>query len=247
MGKLIAVCGSPNSGKTTLSLKIAKSIYDNNKGHTVIYVSPDVTVPTLGYVFPNSKDENMYSIGAALDKTDIFEEDIIKQFVTTKTMKDFAILGFKLCENRYSYPDPTEDKICQLFSSLRETADYTVIDCTSDESDLISNIAKRDCDVAVQVYNPDIKSMVFYASCINQFLMIEGKAVKVLNTLDNDLYLPMDEVQKRCGDIPYVIPYSRAIKQQMITGTLIEKVHDAKYLSVIDTIAKAVISDGTDG
>lgn len=247
MGKLIAVCGSPNSGKTTLSLKIAKSIYDNNKGHTVIYVSPDVTVPTLGYVFPNSKDENMYSIGVALDKTDIFEEDIIKQFVTTKTMKDFAILGFKLCENRYSYPDPTEDKICQLFSSLREIADFTVIDCTSDESDLISNIAKRDCDIAVQVYNPDIKSMVFYASCINQFLMIEGKAVKVLNTLDNDLYLPMDEVQKRCGDIPYVIPYSRAIKQQMITGTLIEKVHDAKYLSVIDTIAKAVISDGTDG
>ena len=247
MGKLIAVCGSPNSGKTVLSLKIAKSIYDNNKGHTVIYVSPDVTVPTLGYVFPNSKDENMYSIGAAIDKTDIFKEDIVKQFVTTKTMKDFAILGFKLCENRYSYPDPTEDKICQLFSSLRETADYTVIDCTSDESDLISNIAKRDCDVAVQVYNPDIKSMVFYASCINQFLMIEGKAVKVLNTLDNDIYLPMDEVKKKCGDIPFIVPYSRPIKQQMITGTLIEKLHDGKYLKAVDSIAKAVISDGTNG
>ena len=158
-----------------------------------------------------------------------------------------CILGFKLCENRYSYPDPTEDKICQLFSSLREIADFTVIDCTSDENDLISNIAKRDCDVAIQVYNPDIKSMVFYASCINQFLMIEGKAVKVLNTLDNDLYLPMDEVQKKCGEIPFVIPYSRPLKQQMITGTLIEKLHDSKYLSAVDKITKAVVSDGTNG
>lgn len=247
MGKLIAVCGSPNSGKTTLSLKIAKSIYDNNKRRTVIYVSPDVCVPTLGYLFPNSKDENMYSIGVALDKTDIFKEDIVKQLVTTKTMKDFAILGFKLCENQYTYPDPTEDKICQLFSALREIADYTIIDCTSDESDLISNIAKRDCDYAIQVYNPDIKSMVYYASCVNQFLMIEGKALKVLNTLDNDLYLPLDEVLSKFGEMPFVVPYSRAMKHQMITGTLIEKLHDSKYMSVINAIAKEVSRDGSEG
>lgn len=246
MGKLIAVCGSPNSGKTTLSMKVAKSIYDNNKGRTVIFVSPDVITPTLGYIFPNSKDENMYSLGVALDKTDIFKEDVERQFVTTKTMRDFAFLGFKLCENRYSYPDPTEDKICQLFAALREEADYIIIDCTSDESDLISNIAKRDCDIAIQVYNPDIKSMVFYCSCINQFLMIEGKTVKVLNTLDNDLYLPMDEVQKKCGDMKFVVPYSRQLKQQMITGTLSEKLHDNKYLKVIDEIAKVVMADGTD-
>lgn len=247
MGKLIAVCGSPNSGKTTLSLKLSKDIYDTNKGTTVILVSPDVTVPSLGYLFPNSKDVDMYSLGVALDKTDIFKEDVEKQFVTTKTMKNFAVLGYKLCENKYSYPDPTEDKIMQLFSALRETADYTVVDCTSDENDLISNIAKRDCDIAVQVYNPDIKSMVFYGSCINQFLMIEDKAIKVLNTLDRDLFLPFDEVQSNVKDIEFVIPYSRALKQQMITGTLVEALHDAKYLKVVGNIAKAVMEDGSDG
>ena len=247
MGKIIAVCGSPNSGKTTLSTKLSKGIYDSNKGTTVILVSPDVTVPSLGFLFPNSKDTDMYSLGVALDKTDIFKEDIARQFVTTKTMRDFAVLGYKLCENRYSYPDPTEDKITQLFSALRETADYTIIDCTSYENDLISNIAKRDCDLAVQVINPDIKSMVYYGSCVNQFLMIKGKTVKVLNTLDNDLYLPFDEVRAHCKDIAFIVPYSRALKQQMITGTLVESLHDPKYMSIINEIAEAVMDDGTNG
>lgn len=242
MAKTIAVCGSPNSGKTVTALKLAKQIYDSKKSKTtVVFVSPDMTTPTLGFLFPNSKDLEMYSLGVVLDKTDIFKEDIIRQFVTTKTMKNFAFLGFKLCENKYSYPEPTENKIVQFFSALEGIADYIVVDCTSDENDLISNIAKRDCDVAVQIFNPDIKSMVYYASCINQFLMIEGKKIKVLNIMDNDLYLPIDETKEKIKDISFVIPYSRPIKQQMIIGTLSESLHDAKYLNVIGEIAKAVV------
>ena len=112
MGKMIAVCGSPNSGTTTLSLKLAKYIYDNNKNIKVILVSPDVTIPTLGYIFPKANAKNIFSLGVTLNKTDVFKEDVIKQFVTTNTMRDFAVLGFMLGENRYSYPEPTEDKIC---------------------------------------------------------------------------------------------------------------------------------------
>ncbi len=242
MAKTIAVCGCPNSGKTVTALKLAKQIYDNKKGKTtVVVVSPDMTTPTLGFLFPNSKDLEMYSLGVVLDKTDIFKEDIIRQFVTTKTMKNFAFLGFKLCENKYSYPEPTEGKITQLFSALEEVAEYIIVDCTSDENDPISNIAKRDCNVAVQIFNPDIKSMVYYASCINQFLMIEGKKIKVLNIMDNDLYLPIDEVKEKNKGIEFVIPYSRQLKQQMITGTLSESLHDIKYLFAIGEIAKAVV------
>ncbi len=249
MGKMIAVCGSPNSGTTTLSLKLAMNIYESNKGVKVIFVSPDVTIPTLGYVFPNAKGEHLYSLGVALNKTDVFKEDVVKQFVTTNTMRDFAVLGFKLGENKYSYPEPTEDKICQLFSSLKDLDKncIVVVDCTSDESDLISTIAKRECDVAVQVINPTVKSTVYYGSCINQFLMIEGKKIQVINTVDNDIYLPFDEVKSKCSEGVITIPYSREIKQQMITGKLTEKLHDSKYMKAIGEISKAVMSCGTNG
>lgn len=245
MSKIIAVCGGPNSGKTTAALKIAQSIYRRKKGTSVLFLSPDLETPSLGYLFPNCKDVDLHSLGAALDKTDIFKEDVMRQFVNTRTMLNFAFLGFKLGENKYSYPQFTDDKVDQFFSVLRETAEYIVIDCTCNEDDLISRVAKRDCDVAVQLYNPDIRSMVYYASCVNQFVIIEGKKLKVMNIMDNDLYLPIDETKTYFGDIDMILPYSRALKQQMITGTLSEKLHDPKYTQAIEQIAETLIEYGT--
>lgn len=56
MGKMIAVCGAPGSGKTTAALKIAEEIYYAKKG-SVIFLSPDLNVPCLAFVFPNCKEE----------------------------------------------------------------------------------------------------------------------------------------------------------------------------------------------
>lgn len=244
MSKIIAVCGGPNSGKTTAALKIAQEIYWQKKGTSVLFVSPDLDVPSLGYLFPNGKNVELHSLGAALDKTDIFKEDVMRQFVNTRSMQNFAFLGFKLGENKYSYPRFTDDKAVQFFAALRDTADYIVIDCTCSEDDLISRIAKRDCDVAVQLYNPDIRSMVYYASCVNQFVIIEGKKLKVMNVMDNDLYLPIDETKTHFGGMDFVIPYSRPLKQQMITGTLCDKLHDGDYCTAVGSIAKALIDYG---
>ena len=71
MSKIIAVCGAPESGKTTFALKLAHSL--NNKGKKkVLYVSFDLTIPALSYLFPNCKDSELYSIGKVLDNTDIY-------------------------------------------------------------------------------------------------------------------------------------------------------------------------------
>ena len=242
MAKLIAVCGSPDSGKTTLSLKLAQEIYTQNKSKSsVIFISTDLCVPVMAYIFPNGKDENLHSLGKALDKTDIFKEDIIRQFVNVNTMKNFAYLGFKLGENKYSYPTPTEDKVVQLLNAARASCDYVIVDCSSYEEDIIGRIAKRDCDIAIQLFNPDIRCITYYASCVNQFMMIEGKSVKVLNIMDNDLYLPIEEAKKHFKDIKYSLPYSRELKKQMITGTLSEGLHDTKYRAELRKLIKEVI------
>ena len=244
MSKLIAVCGGPDFGKTTVALKMAQEIYRERKGNTVVFLSPDLETPSLGFLFPNGKDQELHSVGKALDKTDIFKEDVMKQFVNVKTMLNFAFLGFKLGENKYSYPQPTEDKINQLFSVLRDTAEYIVVDCTSDEDDLISRIAKRDCDVAVQLFNPDIRCMVYYASCVNQFISIEDRKIRIMNIMDADLYLPIDETKEFFGVADFTVPYSRPLKQQTITGELSEKLDDSAYRKVMKDLATAVMSFG---
>ena len=44
MGKMIAVCGAPGSGKTTAALKIAEEIYYAKKG-SVIFLSCALCMP----------------------------------------------------------------------------------------------------------------------------------------------------------------------------------------------------------
>ena len=240
MGKMIAVCGSPNCGKTTAALKLAQEIYGLKKS-SVMFLSPDLNVPCMAYLFPNGKDTDLYSLGVALDKTDIYKEDVLKQTVNVKTMQNFGFLGFKLGENRYSYPRPTEDKITQLFAVMRDNADYVIVDCTCDHDDMVSSLAKRDCDIAVQMFSPDMKCISYYASCVNQFLLIEDKRLKVLNVMDKDIYVPIHETETHFKGMDFKLPYERMLKQQMITGTLSERLVNCKYRSEIERLAKAVM------
>ena len=102
MSKLIAVWGTPDSGKTTFATKLARSIYEEYQS-TVIVVYADNETPALPVVFSNYKKEDMFSVGAALAKTDVTQEDVVKQLVTVKDKQNFGFLGFTDGENRFIY------------------------------------------------------------------------------------------------------------------------------------------------
>ena len=54
MGKLIAVWGSPDSGKTTFSVKLAEALYNRSRGKSaVIVVFTDIVTPSIPVIFPN--------------------------------------------------------------------------------------------------------------------------------------------------------------------------------------------------
>ena len=240
MSKLIAVCGSPESGKTTLGLKLAQELYFTKKT-SVLFLSVDLNVPIMGYIFPHCKASDLYSIGKTLDKTDIYREDVMKQIVTVKTMMNFGFLGFKAGENKYTYPRPTEDKVLDLFRCMSDIAEYIGIDCVSDNDDLISSIAIREADKVILAVTPDLKCMTYYGSNGDAFLGCADKSEYVMNIMDNDLFLPIEEVKSHFKKIEYVLPYSHALKQQTITGTLSERLTDRKYREVISNLARAVI------
>ena len=129
----------------------------------------------------------------------------------------------------------------QLITVLRDCAEYVIVDCTCDPDDIVSSIAKRDCDVAVQMFSPDMKCIAYYASCVNQFLLIEDKKLKVLNVMDNDVYVPIYETETHFHGMDFKLPYERNLKQQMITGTLSERIGAGKYRSEIERLARAVM------
>lgn len=129
MAKMIAVIGSPGSGKTTVTLKLAQELYCATTNGAVIYLSPSLKVPAIGVLFPNYTPDSIFSLGEMLDKTDIYEEDILNHLVTVKAMNNFGCLGYKAGENRFSFPVLTEDKVKSLFDVLHKMAGYVFVDC----------------------------------------------------------------------------------------------------------------------
>ncbi len=240
MSKMIAVCGSPDSGKTVTALKLAQAVYEETKKR-VLFFSPDLLTPAMGYIFPNCSESDLYSVGCALDQTDICAEDVIRRIVTVRTMMNFGYLGFKAGENMHTYPRPTADKVTQLFSCMREIADYVIVDCVSDPADLISAMAGAEADAVTLIVSPDIKCMTYYASGEAQSAANGGRAVKVMNIKEKDMYLPTEEAAAHFKDVSVTLPYSWRLKKQTYTGTLSELLSDAKYKAGIVKLVKAVI------
>lgn len=240
MSKMIAVCGSPDSGKTVTALKLAQEIYEETKKRALFF-SPDLLTPAMGYIFPNCSESDLYSVGCALDQTDICAEDVIRRIVTVKAMINFGYLGFKAGENMHTYPRPTADKVTELFSCMKEIADYVIVDCVSDTADLISTMARADADTVALIVSPDIKCMTYYASCEAHLTAPGGRAVKVMNIKEKDMYLPTEEVAAHFKDVSVTLPYSWKLKKQTYTGTLPEVLSDPKYRAEIAKLAKVVL------
>ena len=93
-GKIIAVWGSPNSGKTTFATKLATSIYSSFES-TVITLFCDLETPVLPVLFPFHKTEELGSVGVPLSKTEVEQGDIISNLVTVKDMQNFGFLGHR--------------------------------------------------------------------------------------------------------------------------------------------------------
>jgi MinD superfamily P-loop ATPase len=242
MSKVIAIWGTPNSGKTTFATKLARAIYDEYQA-TVVVVYTDYETPTLPIVFPNYKKEELCSIGVALSQTDIDRHEVVKQMVTVKDKQNFAFLGFTDGENKYTYPEFDATKVRTLYSVLETLADFVIIDCTSSLDNQLSKVAIRGADEVIRLSAPTLKSVSYLSSqlplYIDPMFRLE-EHIQGICVTDADLYMPIDEAKSQLHDVRFTIPYCRAVKQQMLDGNLYEvtkdKIFNKKFKAIVEKV-----------
>lgn len=243
MSKIIAVWGSPNSGKTTFATKLAMAIYEEYQA-TVIVVYTDNETPTLPIIFPNYRDEELCSVGVALSKTEVDKHEVVKQMVTVKNKQNFAFLGFIDGENKYTYPIFDSTKVRELYSVLTSLADYVIVDCTSSLKNPLSKVAVREADEVIRLSAPNLKSITYLASqlplYVDPMFRLE-EHIQGICVTDEDLYMPIEEARSHLNDVRFTIPYSRAVKQQMLDGNLYEVVNDKKFNDKFRAIVYKVV------
>ena len=149
-GGVLAVWGSPGSGKTTVAVRLAKYLAD--KRRNVILLLCDMTAPMLPCICPAADLECERSLGSVLAAAHVSENLVKNNLVTHKRLGYLTILGMLKGENEYTYPPYNEVQARELIDCLREIAPYVVIDCGSYiANDILSAVALMEADSVLLV------------------------------------------------------------------------------------------------
>ena len=162
-GGILAVWGSPGSGKTVTAVKIAKHLASQKKN--VILLLCDMTAPMLPCICPPSDLECDRSLGSVFAAQHIPTSLIKHNLTTHKKLSHLTMLGLRKGENEYTYAACTKEQAEELLAGLREIAPYVVVDCSSYiANDILSAVALMEADSVLRLANCDLKSVCYLSS-----------------------------------------------------------------------------------
>ena len=220
-GGVLAVWGSPGSGKTTVAVKIAKYLADK-KNNTALLLC-DMTAPMLPCVCPPSELECERSLGSVLAAAHVSENLVKHNCVTHKRLSYLTMLGMLKGENEYTYPPYAETQARELIDCLREIAPYVVIDCGSYiANDILSAIALMEADAVLRLANCDLKSVSYLSSQLPLLRDSKWDADKQYKTASN--LRPDqagDHIGQVLGSVAFQLPHSPELEAQYLAGTLL--------------------------
>jgi len=238
MSRTIAVWGCPGSGKTTFTVRLAKAIYTET-GAKILCVFADAATPTLPVLFPNQKASELKSIGAALSRTEITQEAVLKSLVTTDTAKNAGFMGYTDGENRWSYPAFSEDKAKALLDAAAALADFVIVDCGNKLTGPLAFAAVSKAGAIFRLCKPDLKAISFFSSQAPLYGDIKYRMeehLTVLNVTEQALFMPVEEAAQHFKCEKYILPYAPEIKAQALNGAFFGKVADKAYNKAIRRI-----------
>ena len=205
-GGVLAVWGSPGSGKTTVAARIAKHLAGKRK-NTILLLC-DMSAPMLPCIL------------AAAHVSD----SLIKNNLTTHKRLDYlSILGLVKGESEYTYPPYSDVQARELIDGLRNIAPYVVIDCGSYiANDILSAVALMESDAVLRLANADLKSISYLSSQLPLLKDAGWDLDKQYKTASN--VKPQqagDHMAKALGTVAFTLPYSTEVESLYLAGDLL--------------------------
>ena len=240
---ILAVWGSPGSGKTVTAVKIAKHLADRKKN--VVLLLCDMTAPMLPCVCPPSELESEHSLGSILAATHVTEALIKHNLVTLKKNSHLTILGMKKGENEYTYPPYEQLQAQELMDGLREIAPCVVVDCGSYiANDILSAVALMEADSVLRLANADLKSVSYLSSQLPLLRDSKWDADKQYKVASN--VKPQqagDQIGQALSSVAFTLIHSQELEEQYLAGNLLAdlSLKDSRlFRREVEKIAKEV-------
>lgn len=219
-GGILAVWGSPSSGKTTVAVKIAK--YLAGKRLPVALLLCDMTAPMLPCICPGPDLESEHSLGSILAATHPSDSLIKHNAVIHKRYDSLIMLGMLKGENEYTYPPHTAEQAAELIQTLQGVASHVVIDCGSYiANDILSAVALMEADRVLRLSCCDLKSVSYLSSQLPLLKDAKWDADKQLKVASNVKANEAGEtLQQIHGNVAFTLPHSQELYGQFLAGDL---------------------------
>lgn len=239
MNKVIAIWGNPNSGKTALSIKLAKELTKRKKNVILIHCDHEIPVISTILPFTTTKDQ---SLGALLSGMQITQESILKACIPVSGNRNLTVMSYNHGENDRTYAKYSKERIVDLFILIKHLADHIIIDCSSHiGEDLFSRAALELSDQIIRLITPDIKAMSFYDSCLpllGERKYNVGKQLKVISNVKPEM--PRDMVANKFGGMHTELKYSAELERQFFEARLFEDLVEKKSKPYVNEVKKMV-------
>lgn len=241
---VLAVMGSPGSGKTTTAVKLALSLAAQKKN--VILVFCDPFTPVIPAILPADTVHDT-SIGSLLTAPGLTQTQILNACVPIKESEYISLLGYCGGESLTHYPKITRDKVVEFFVMLRHLADYIIIDCASVfEADPTSIIAIEMSDAVLKMGTANLKGISYFQT--HSPMLADSRFRKETHkTVIGNLKVGQDweAVSGQYGGVEYILPYVAELEQQdnelSLFCSLIQPESDA-YRKAISSILQEIFS-----
>lgn len=242
-GGVLAVWGSPSSGKTVVSVKLAE--YLAKKKKNVLLIFADMTAPPLPCVCAASDLEGERSLGSILAAAHVTENLIRKNCMFYRKNDYLSMTGMLKGENVFTYPPYEQEQAAELIGRAREVAPYVIIDCTSTiASDILSAVALMEADTVLRLVNCDLKSISYLSSQLPLLRDNKWDADRQLKVASNvKQQEASSHMEQLLGSVAFQIPHSSEVERQYLEGELLAGLclkESHAFRKEIEKIAKEV-------
>lgn len=235
---MLAIAGSPGSGKTTLGIKLAMEIARSKKNVLLIFCDP--FTPPIPFLLPSDVNHAV-SLGSLLTVPVISQQLILNACVTVKQSKHISFIGYKLGENLLSFPQITKDKAVDFLVCARHLADYIILDCAGCfEADVFSMTAMEAGDRILWLETADLKGISFYHSHRNliQQAEIRNKSLWAIGNCRPGQ--ECEAASQQYGGVSYTFSHVPEILWQSDEISLLEKLHTKEALPFQSELQKLI-------
>lgn len=220
-GGVLAVWGSPGSGKSITATKLAKYLADKKKN--VILLLCDMTAPMLPCICPPCELECVKSLGSILAAPHVTESLVKYHMVTHKKSEHLTLLGMQKGENEYSYAPFGEVQAKELIDALRKIAPFVVVDCGSYiANDVLSAVALMESDAILRLASCDLKSISYLSG---QLTLLQSAGIDLEKqykcAANIKSHHGIEHMGGAMGSLSFKLPHSPELEQQYLEGNLL--------------------------